>query len=43
MTKDDLMTFDQPTYSDAELEYFEDSWATKMGRLEKKKWWQFWK
>lgn len=26
--KQDLMTFNQPTYSDIELEYFEDAWAT---------------
>ena len=23
-----LMTYNQPTYSDSELEYFEDAWAT---------------
>ena len=26
--KTELMTFNQPTYTDTELEYFEDAWAT---------------
>ena len=26
--KTELMTYNQPTYTDAELEYFEDAWAT---------------